>query len=61
MGISLGNCATLVETAKAICVKRHKKSGGRMYERIQSEIHADKYYASNFANEGQQFVAWYLR
>ena len=32
-----------------------------MCERVRSEIAADKFYGSNFANEGQQFVAWYLR
>ena len=32
-----------------------------MYEQIKKEIGSDPFYADNFANEGQQFVAWYLR
>jgi len=32
-----------------------------MYEQIKKEIGLDPFYVSNFANEGQQFVAWYLR
>jgi hypothetical protein len=32
-----------------------------MYEQIKKEIGADPFYVNNFANEGQQFVAWYLR
>ncbi len=31
-----------------------------MYDRIKEEIRQD-YYAQNFPNEGQRFVAWYLR
>ncbi len=31
-----------------------------MYERIKEEIRQD-YYQQNFINEGQRFVAWYLR
>lgn len=31
-----------------------------MYEKIQREIQA-QYYVQNFPNEGQRFVAWYLR
>ncbi len=29
--------------------------------KIKTEIHADSYYSQFFSNEGQQFVAWYLR
>lgn len=32
-----------------------------MYEQIQKEILSDPYYVNNFPNEGQRFVAWYLR
>jgi ATP-dependent exoDNAse (exonuclease V) alpha subunit len=32
-----------------------------MYEQIRKEIASDSFYGNNFANEGQQFVAWYLR
>ncbi|HUV55900.1 MAG TPA: hypothetical protein VMV84_01575, partial [Dehalococcoidales bacterium] len=31
-----------------------------MYERIKEEI-AQDYYQQNFSNDGQRFVAWYLR
>ena len=31
-----------------------------MYEKIKLEI-AQEYYIQNFPNEGQRFVAWYLR
>ena len=31
-----------------------------MYEKIQNEI-KQKYYEDNYANDGQKFVAWYLR
>lgn len=32
-----------------------------MYDRIASEIGSDRFYVDNFANDGQRFVAWYLR
>ena len=32
-----------------------------MYEQIRKEIASDSFYGNNFSNEGQQFVAWYLR
>lgn len=32
-----------------------------MINRIKREITADHYYAQNFSNDGQRFVAWYLR
>jgi hypothetical protein len=28
---------------------------------MKSEIAADTYYAQNYANDGQRFLAWYLR
>ena len=31
-----------------------------MYEKILSEL-GQEYYKSNFPNDGQRFVAWYLR
>ena len=31
-----------------------------MYEKIKSEI-AQEYYKENYPNDGQRFVAWYLR
>ena len=31
-----------------------------MYDRIKSEIKQD-YYVQNYPNDGQRFVAWYLR
>ena len=31
-----------------------------MYQKILSEITGD-YYQQNFSNDGQRFVAWYLR
>ncbi len=34
--------------------------GGEMYEMIKGEIRQD-YYQQNFSNDGQRFVAWYLR
>jgi len=36
-------------------------SGERMLELIEREIGSDSYYRQNFANDGQRFVAWYLR
>src|ERR1051326_4171803 len=30
-------------------------------QQIEREIATDKYYEQNFANEGERFVAWYLR
>src|SRR5205809_1014821 len=32
-----------------------------MYQQILSEIRADRFYQDNFSNDGQRFVAWYLR
>src|SRR5271165_1740240 len=33
-----------------------------LLDRIRADLATDKYYKQNFpANEGQQFVAWYLR
>jgi hypothetical protein len=32
-----------------------------MYDQILREIASDTYYANNFPNDGQRFVAWYLR
>jgi hypothetical protein len=32
-----------------------------MLQQIQNEIRNDPYYQQNFANEGEGFVAWYLR
>ncbi len=37
------------------------KLRGSMYEQVLKEIAADPFYRNNFSNEGQQFVAWYLR
>jgi len=30
-------------------------------DQIRSEIESDRYYRQNFSNDGQRFVAWYLR
>src|ERR1017187_7093255 len=32
-----------------------------MYEQIIKEMQADSFYKDNFPNDGQRFVAWYLR
>src|SRR5271156_6295655 len=32
-----------------------------LIERIRTDLKADPYYTQNFYNEGQQFLAWYLR
>src|SRR5881227_3737520 len=32
-----------------------------MHDRIMSEINGDSFYRDNFPNDGQRFVAWYLR
>ena len=32
-----------------------------LLERIRSDLKSDAYYSQNFPNEGQQFLAWYLR
>lgn len=29
--------------------------------RIQRDLHQDSYYSQNFANDGERFIAWYLR
>lgn len=36
-------------------------TGTALLAQIQHEISTDKYYAQNFSNDGQRFVAWYLR
>lgn len=33
----------------------------QLLERIRSDLKSDAYYSQNFPNEGQQFLAWYLR
>src|SRR5437868_848687 len=32
-----------------------------MLDRIKREIGIDSYYSDNFSNDGQRFIAWYLR
>src|SRR3984885_5050354 len=32
-----------------------------LIERIRTDLKSDAYYSQNFPNEGQQFLAWYLR
>jgi len=32
-----------------------------LLDRIRQDIREDTYYAQNFANDGQRFLAWYLR
>jgi len=32
-----------------------------IFERIQRDIQQDTYYGQNFANDGERFLAWYLR
>lgn len=32
-----------------------------LYERIKQDIQTDTYYQQNFANDGERFLAWYLR
>jgi hypothetical protein len=32
-----------------------------LVERIQRDLAEDAYYAQNFDNDGQRFLAWYLR
>ena len=34
---------------------------GQIYERIKQDIQQDTYYSQNFANDGERFLAWYLR
>jgi hypothetical protein len=36
-------------------------TGTELLNQIQSEIRTNQYYMQNFANEGERFVAWYLR
>jgi hypothetical protein len=36
-------------------------SASGLIDRIRSEIRNDTYYAQNFSNDGQRFLAWYLR
>ena len=33
----------------------------QLYERIKQDIQNDTYYGQNFANDGERFLAWYLR
>lgn len=35
--------------------------GTLMYEQIEREVAEDPYYQQNYPNDGQRFVAWYLR
>ena len=33
----------------------------QLLERIRRDIQDDTYYSQNFANDGESFLAWYLR
>jgi len=33
----------------------------QVYDRIKQDIQKDNYYTQNFANDGERFLAWYLR
>jgi hypothetical protein len=50
-----------MQSGRALVKMRDKEGrGGFMFEQIKDEIKAD-YYQQNFPNDGQRFVAWYLR
>ena len=34
---------------------------GELLDRIKRDLHQDTYYGQNFANDGERFLAWYLR
>jgi hypothetical protein len=36
-------------------------TGAELLKQIQDELKANPYFAQNFANDGERFVAWYLR
>lgn len=36
-------------------------TGTELLKQIQDEIKANPYFSQNFANDGERFVAWYLR
>src|SRR5436309_785719 len=36
-------------------------TGAELLKQIQDEIKANPYYPQNFSNDGERFVAWYLR
>jgi hypothetical protein len=36
-------------------------TGTELLKQIQDEVKANPYFSQNFANDGERFVAWYLR
>src|SRR5437588_6904036 len=52
-----GECT--VEKVCALCALQ-RKGWTSMYKQISDDI-SQEYYQQNFANDGQRFVAWYLR
>ncbi|MBZ5507858.1 MAG: AIPR family protein [Acidobacteriia bacterium] len=46
----------MAEAAQAVPL-----TGTELLKQIQDEIKANQYYAQNFSNDGERFVAWYLR
>jgi hypothetical protein len=32
-----------------------------LLERIRADLTSDKYYKQNYSNDGQRFLAWYLK
>ena len=44
-----------------LAVGTRPNKGTVMYQQIQREVTNDPYYQQNFPNDGQRFVAWYLR
>jgi len=51
----------LAQNRPQITVQTPKCYMSTMLELIEREIQTDQYYVQNFANDGQRFVAWYLR
>lgn len=51
----------LARTVSHLYDERGAKIVSKLLGRINTDIHQDTYYTQNFANDGQRFLAWYLR
>ena len=63
VGTLNGELKELFIKRKNLCYAFTKINGRgiyTMYEKIKNDI-AQEYYVKNYPNDGQRFVAWYLR
>ena len=51
----------IVQTAISLDAPAPQRDRSSILVRIGRDIKEDKYYAQNFSNNGERFVAWYLR